>query len=80
MTCVDLQKHSQQHYSEAGAIAAQTLGAFRTVSVLNAQPDTIARYRQHLVAAMKVDALLYTCAVANRVAVLWIICIYVYYA
>jgi ATP-binding cassette subfamily B (MDR/TAP) protein 1 len=41
-------------YAAAGGLATETLGAVRTVSALNAQPDVIAKYRVYLFKAMQV--------------------------
>jgi ABC-type multidrug transport system fused ATPase/permease subunit len=41
-------------YAAAGGVATEALGAIRTVTALNAQPDAIAHYRVYLFAAMRV--------------------------
>jgi ATP-binding cassette subfamily B (MDR/TAP) protein 1 len=41
-------------YAAAGGVATETLGAIRTVTALNAQPDAITRYRACLFTAMQV--------------------------
>lgn len=43
-----------EQYAAAGGLATETLGAIRTVTALNAQPDAITRYRTYLRVAMKV--------------------------
>ena len=44
-----------EQYAAAGGLATESLGAIRTVTALNAQPDVITRYRQFLFSAMKVS-------------------------
>ena len=51
------QNQSVGQYAAAGGLATESLGAIRTVSALNAQPDAIRRYRVHLFAAMQVVVL-----------------------
>ena len=46
---------SLDQYALAGSIAAEALTAIRTVTALNAQPDTVRRYRHHLFKAMDVS-------------------------
>ena len=41
-------------YAAAGGLATESLGAIRTVSALNAQPDVISKYRVYLFEAMHV--------------------------
>lgn len=48
------QNQSLGQYAAAGGLATESLGAVRTVSALNAQPDVITRYRIFLLKAMQV--------------------------
>ena len=43
-----------EQYASAGSVASETLGAIRTVSALNAQPDAISRYRFYILQAMHI--------------------------
>lgn len=53
------QNQSLGQYAAAGGLATESLGAIRTVSALNAQPDVITRYRVFLFKAMQVRIQLY---------------------
>ena len=48
------QNQTLGQYAAAGGLASESLGAIRTVSALNAQPDVITRYRVFLFKAMQV--------------------------
>jgi len=48
------QNQSLGQYAAAGGLATESLGAIRTVTALNAQPDIISRYRVFLFKAMNV--------------------------
>lgn len=48
------QNQSIGQYAAAGGLATESLGAIRTVTALNAQPDVISRYRVFLFKAMQV--------------------------
>jgi ABC-type bacteriocin/lantibiotic exporter with double-glycine peptidase domain len=48
------QNQTLGQYAAAGGLATESLGAIRTVSALNAQPDVITRYRVYLFTAMQV--------------------------
>jgi ATP-binding cassette subfamily B (MDR/TAP) protein 1 len=50
-------QQSLSQYASAGGLATESLGAIRTVTALNAQPDVITRYRRYLFDAMKVGIL-----------------------
>ena len=50
-------------YAAAGGLATESLGAIRTVSALNAQPDVISKYRVYLFEAMHVR--IYSCAFSS---------------
>ena len=41
-----------EQYAAAGGLASETLGAIRTITALNIQPDVITRYRKYLFNAM----------------------------
>ena len=43
-----------EQYGHAGSVASEALGAIRTVTSLNVQPDAISRYRSYIVQAMRV--------------------------
>ena len=49
------QNQALSQYAAAGGLATESLGAIRTVSALNAQPDVITRYRVFLFNAMQVS-------------------------
>ena len=44
-------------YAQAGGLATEALGAIRTVTALNAQPEVINKYRAFLTYAMEVSIL-----------------------
>ena len=46
-------------YAQAGGLATEALGAIRTVTALNAQPEVINKYRAFLTYAMEVSILFY---------------------
>ena len=48
------QNQTLGQYAAAGGLATESLGAIRTVTALNAQPDVISRYRVFLFKAMQV--------------------------
>jgi len=48
------QNQAGDNYAAAGGLATEALGAIRTVTALNSQPDLISRYRVYLLDAMKV--------------------------
>jgi ABC-type bacteriocin/lantibiotic exporter with double-glycine peptidase domain len=48
------QKQSLEQYAAAGGVATEALGAIRTVTALNAQPDIINTYKRLLINAMNV--------------------------
>lgn len=50
----EAQNQTLGQYAAAGGLATESLGAVRTVSALNAQPDVINRYRVFLFQAMQV--------------------------
>lgn len=49
------QNQSLGQYAAAGSLATESLGAIRTVTALNAQPEIISRYRVFIIKAMKVS-------------------------
>lgn len=48
----EAQNTALDQYAAAGGLATESLGAVRTVSALNAQPDVISKYRVFLFEAM----------------------------
>ena len=52
----EAQNQTLGQYAAAGGLATESLGAVRTVSALNAQPDVINKYRIYLFEAMHVSA------------------------
>ena len=53
----EAQNQTLGQYAAAGGLATESLGAVRTVSALNAQPDVISKYRVFLFKAMNVSSL-----------------------
>ena len=53
----EAQNQTLGQYAAAGGLATETLGAIRTISSLNAQPDVITKYRVYLFDAMNVRTL-----------------------
>lgn len=43
-----------EQYAAAGGLATESLGAFRTITALNAQPFILNKYRTYLIEAMRV--------------------------
>jgi ABC-type bacteriocin/lantibiotic exporter with double-glycine peptidase domain len=48
------QNQSLEQYAAAGGVATEALGAIRTVTALNAQPDIINKYKRLLINSMNV--------------------------